>query len=151
MTARARVITFRGKTATLTEWASDTGISKPALINRIRKHGVDRAISGARRRKPQVDDMLIDDVTSYEDDVRCRLIVRHFVGGMTLDQVGMVMAVCRERIRQIEEEALEKLRLGLRIIDAVGEMRAELILRRLRGRGPRHYRQAMHDAKERRL
>ncbi len=50
-----------------------------------------------------------DEVRPYEDDIPCRLLVHRF-GAMTLDEIGQAMGVTRERIRQIEAKALERLR-----------------------------------------
>ena len=146
------IITAHGQSGTLDQWCARLGVSRRTIRSRIDVYGADRALRMTKYGRSTVQfEHSIDDVTPYEEDEECQRIVRDNPDGATLEIIGATMGVCRERIRQIEEEALEKLRLGLRIIEAVGEMRAELILRRLRGRGPNHYRQALHDAKTRRM
>ncbi len=45
----------------------------------------------------------------WEDDVNAQAVVDAFPEGMTLAQVGLCFGLNRERVRQIEYEALRKL------------------------------------------
>lgn len=59
-------------------------------------------------------EVLIDKTTSYEHDIAAQFFVATFHGGATLDSIAEAMGVSRERVRQIQESALEKVRaLGL--------------------------------------
>ena len=51
----------------------------------------------------------VDKETPWEDDLVCQKLVRDNPDGMTLEQVGQVLGLTRERVRQIEEQALRKL------------------------------------------
>ena len=51
----------------------------------------------------------VDEVRSYEDDVPCRLLVARF-GPMTLEEIGQALGITRERVRQIEAKAIERLK-----------------------------------------
>lgn len=52
----------------------------------------------------------LDPFTPWTEDKGCRYIVACHPDGLTLDQVGQLFGVTGERIRQIEEKALRKLR-----------------------------------------
>jgi hypothetical protein len=58
------------------------------------------------------DEPLVDRDTPYEDDVGCQLFVSTFRGGATLDAIAEAFGVSRERVRQIETEAVRKLGAG---------------------------------------
>lgn len=53
----------------------------------------------------------IDATTPFADDAEAQRLVAEHPDGMTLEQVGDVLGVTRERIRQIEAAALKSLRL----------------------------------------
>jgi hypothetical protein len=52
---------------------------------------------------------LLDDVTPFEHDVVARLFVRLHPNGAPLEVIAALFDVTRERIRQIEAQALKKL------------------------------------------
>lgn len=54
-------------------------------------------------------DALIDKDTRYAEDAAAIEFVETHPGGGTLEEVGELMGLTRERIRQIEERALRKL------------------------------------------
>lgn len=56
---------------------------------------------------------IVHPTTRYEDDVVCQLIVSAFPEGLTLEDVGEVLGLSRERIRQIEAGALAQVRRAL--------------------------------------
>ena len=53
---------------------------------------------------------LVDKETPYERDVACQLFVQTFGSSATLDMIAEALGISRERVRQIELEALRKLR-----------------------------------------
>jgi len=59
----------------------------------------------------------IDDVTPYEADFRARVFVSMYPNGATLETVGAMFDVTRERIRQIEQSAIER---SVRACDRLG-------------------------------
>lgn len=48
----------------------------------------------------------------WEDHEEAQALVRENPGGMTLEDIGKAMGITRERVRQIESQALEKLQKG---------------------------------------
>lgn len=52
----------------------------------------------------------MDRITPYERDVAAQLFVAAFPMGATLEMVGDAMGVSRERVRQLESVAFEKVR-----------------------------------------
>lgn len=52
---------------------------------------------------------IIDSHTPYEHDPRAQAFVSAYPDGATLDMVGAMFGVTRERARQIEADALRKL------------------------------------------
>lgn len=56
----------------------------------------------------------VDATTRYEDDPIARRFVVLHPFGATLDEVGAMFGVTRERIRQIEERALQRIAARLR-------------------------------------
>lgn len=54
-------------------------------------------------------EVLVDRTTPYEEDLAARLFVRTFHDGAPLEAIGEAMGISRERVRQIQDEALAKL------------------------------------------
>lgn len=69
-------------------------------------------------------DALIDNDTPWEEDDRAWYVVACHPGGLTLDQLGQLYGVTRERIRQIESSALKTL-------EQIDDGRGAQMLRRL--------------------
>ncbi len=59
---------------------------------------------------PSSGQIRIDSTTPYENDLDCQALVEANPDGMTLEQVGEVLGLTRERVRQIEHAALEKIK-----------------------------------------
>lgn len=79
-----------------------------------------------------------EDATGLEPDaVPDRLIIK---GPLTLEQVGRLLGVSRERVRQIEDKAMRKLLDGLRSIgvNAPGSL-LEVHTDKLRDMGPKSF------------
>lgn len=64
-------------------------------------------------------------------------------GGASLQEIAESLGCCRERVRQIERDALKKFRLGMDLWDLVGEARALFILEMLRSKSVYSYRAAV--------
>ena len=83
--------------ATMSEWAEALpGVSRSRGASRL-KHGWSAldALAGEPR---------------FEADPEARAFVDEHEGGATLEEIGAVLGVTRERVRQIEEAALRKAR-----------------------------------------
>lgn len=111
-----RELTFNGETLTLREWAERTGIRAALLRKRIvtDRWDVERALTAPRRNYPmsckRIRDAVVDLDTPYEQDPIAQAIVRRWPDGLPLEAVGALVGWSRERVRQIEESALRKLR-----------------------------------------
>jgi len=115
MRERHEIVDANGRSQTLTEWAREFGVYPSVLCRRIQRHGVDKALSAdafpvkcITKREgtswwPELDH-------PWEDDPRAQYVVAHHPDGITLDEVGLLLGVTRERVRQIEESALRKLK-----------------------------------------
>lgn len=53
---------------------------------------------------------IVDELTPYADDVLCQLLVSAHPDGMSHEAIGLVIGLSKERVRQIETEALATLR-----------------------------------------
>lgn len=112
---RSVELTFGGRTLTIGQWAEETGLSRPALFGRLyRQWPLEEALTvpatskaKAHRRTPR-----IDSTTPYALDREAQRLVREHPQGMTLDEVGVALGITRERVRQIEHRAVEKLRIA---------------------------------------
>lgn len=62
------------------------------------------------------------------------------------EQIGIAMRLPRERVRQIEQQALVKIRIGFALTELLGRARADVVFEGLRGRGLREWRDALHRA-----
>lgn len=96
----------------------------PRSLDAVLEEGDDRTLMNVlvddRQRPPDADIVdraareQIDDVLEYLDD-RERYIIRLYFGlegeeSMTLEEIGRLMQLTRERVRQLKERALKKLR-----------------------------------------
>lgn len=115
-----RVAAFRGSLMPVVEISKITGMHPESVWYRARK-GLDldatgTAANGGRAARDYHDreqDSLFDDDLPYEHDLRAQIAVALVVARgrpATLEEVGKCMGVCRERARQIENEALRKVR-----------------------------------------
>lgn len=66
---------------------------------------------------------------TFGQDEQARSFVEENVGGATLHEVGLALGVTRERVRQIEEVALRKLRAALRLQGVTLEDVVEVLMR----------------------
>ena len=73
---------------------------------------------------------LIDMRTPYADDDRCWYVVEAHPDGLTLDEIGQLMGVTREWVRQIEERALAHLRARCELAGITGDDVREFLARR---------------------
>jgi hypothetical protein len=86
---------------------------------------VDSNLEGGHRyrgnRRPD-----IDDFTTYDEDDKCWYVTAVHPDGLTLEQVGALQDVTRERIRQIEAKAVRAFKRNAR---AMGLDPGELLRR----------------------
>ncbi len=107
-----------GVSLTISEWSKRTGITRSLLRKRKRKGWSDQETvttpdhtrhAGLRIPigHPQSVSWTRD---TWENDDHAWYVVMHQPDGLTLEQIGAVMGLGFERVRQIEQEALDKLR-----------------------------------------
>lgn len=89
-------------------WSEDRALDTPIGAKPGPVAGYRHARSAFRE---SVAGVSIDATTPYADDVEAQRLVEANPDGMTLEQVGDVLGVTRERVRQIEAGALKSLRL----------------------------------------
>ena len=104
-------VEFRGRSCTLREVSQMTGIH----INTIRKRyeigtQLDAPMYGEPKRKSVVDVPYVDRDTPFEEDEACQQLIREHPNGMRLEQIGEALRCSRERVRQLEAQAIRKLR-----------------------------------------
>lgn len=68
--------------------------------------------------------------------------------GLTLDAIGVALGCSRERVRQLETQALLKLRLAFSLEEMLGPKRAAPLLAKLRGKSLGAFRDAYRAVKE---
>ena len=116
-----KTITAFGETLDLTEWAERTGLSRRTLEERLRRKNwtgeqivtaprFTRSVAVGHGRDGEPREQLVDHMTPWADDDRCWYVVTCHPDGLTLEQVGDMIGVSRERVRQIEEIAFDKLK-----------------------------------------
>lgn len=141
MANTARILEHNGKRQTMAEWAMDIGMTTVGLYHRVKRHGVERALTlPPTLRIVKSAAANIDATLPFEKDRRCVDFVRENPEGATLEAIGDEFGVSREAIRLVEEAALEKMKIGQALVDLVGQESAERILVRLRGKSPMHFR-----------
>lgn len=124
------MITWRGQTKNAKEWGAELGIAPQVLLTRVMRiesgdaaYSLDRAMNpapmqrgwdketGYRKRKPIREEMLqAFDVPYWADDWAWFVVESHIGEGITLDEIGQLYGVTRERIRQYEVSAMRKIR-----------------------------------------
>lgn len=84
----------------------------------------------ASRALPTHPGALIDGTTRYADDPRAQYVVAAHPDGLTLDEIGELLGLTRERVRQIEEQALASLRRRLELAGVTAEDFARFLAER---------------------
>jgi transposase len=115
---REILLTYRGKTLTLGQWAAKRRVPKNTLRTRIEMHGLERAMlippAPRTNRQPYV----TGDCTVDRE--------------ITLSDVADELDVSRERCRQLEAVAMERVRIGVELVEVMGVDLAEELLREMR-------------------
>ncbi len=111
----AQELTYEGDTKPVRDWAKQLGVRPQVIWARLRKgRSPEEALSSPRRRYParivRGRDALIDLDRPFESDPLAQLVVRAYPDGLTLEAVGALVGWSREKVRQVEEAALRKLR-----------------------------------------
>ena len=75
----------------------------------------DRLIAELKRRISRINIRLDEQILDWLDDREKEIVLRRIVNGKTLQQTGNKFGLTRERIRQIEANALRKLRRAVQI------------------------------------
>jgi hypothetical protein len=131
------LVTYNGVTRPVSDWARYLGIGRTTMWKRLHRFPLDVAMTMPRRSssKPVVEHegSLVDGRRRFADDQHAVSAVLCKPDGMEHHEIGDLVGVGRERIRQIEEAALRKLRVGMRLIDLLGVDKAESILNELTG------------------
>lgn len=107
-------LTVGAVTRSVVEWAQIAGVRYETIVTRMRagKSGEEcisrkKLGTGGSASVPRY---MHDIDKPYREDVESQLFVNHFNEGATLEQIGDFFGISRERIRQIEDSALRKLR-----------------------------------------
>ena len=123
------MISWNGKTQSAREWSAEIGhgLSPQAIINRVRRvergqagYDIDRAMNPKplprglngppmTKAEPVRAEMRDAQHTPYCDDDWAWYVVHSHPEGLTLEQIGDLYGLSRERVRQIEEDAVRKI------------------------------------------
>lgn len=115
---RGRSVTAFGETRTLRAWANEANISPSVLRRRLEHLPAEVAIqlpAWARVNfdaKPGAPSSWTWEILDYAQDPWAQSFVRRHPGGASLEEVGDALGLVRERVRQVEEIAMRKVRLG---------------------------------------
>lgn len=131
---RQRMITAYGETRSISEWSRVLGMSKSTIARRLLACATpEEALSC------EYEDELWPgaNTLSWKDDVTAQLMLAH-KGPMQLDFIGACLGVSKQRVSQIEQEALRKLRRaaekrylledGQQCKDALWRMRCQILV-----------------------
>lgn len=126
-----------GERLSIPAWARVTGLSINAVRRRLRLFPPEIALllpvaaHADPNAKPGAPRSWTWELLLYEDDCYAQRFVEAHPHGATLDEVGDALGIVRERVRQIEEQALEKLGAGrqakrlARLLKDLGAARGE--------------------------
>jgi len=122
------MISWNGKTQSARAWSAEFGyrVSAQAILDRVGRvergeagYDLDRAMNPARlprgwngpriRAEPVREEMRDAQHTPYAEDDWAWYVVQAHPDGLTLDQIGELYGLSRERVRQIEEDAVRKI------------------------------------------
>lgn len=74
----------------------------------------------------------IDPHTRYEDDLRCQAVVSAHPDGINNDQIGQLLGISRERVRQILDGAIARLRKRCELAGITEDEVRDMLARRAR-------------------
>lgn len=144
-----RRLSARGVSMTVSQWSKATGLTRSLIRARKRKgfSDVDAVTIPAMTRHSRLGipdghpDSVNWDRDEWENDDYAWYVVQHHPEGLSLEQIGAVMGLSDERVRQIIEEALDKLRQHPEIKAELAERdeeNASAMLARLVAKGELH-------------
>lgn len=116
------MVTAFGRTMPLQWWAHEYGISPRVIAKRLADGGWTSEQAVTCHRRAETNELWPGaNRLRYEDDRMMQLVVNE-LAPLTLEQIGLILGYNRERIRQIERDALAKLR------EAMGDEEREVLL-----------------------
>lgn len=111
-----RMVEAFGERRSLHEWCALVELSAPVLAARLTRFSPELALilPPYARVDPQAQPgepaAWTWELLDWEDDIWARRFVAEHAGGASLDEVAAAIGIVRERVRQVEEAALRKVR-----------------------------------------
>lgn len=102
-----RLITHDGFTGSIADWAKRLGMPYYVLERRLQTCPLHVALTARRAVRSEM--WPGANHTRWDDDPVARAVVHEFAA-LSLETCGHILGLSRERVRQVEVEALEKLR-----------------------------------------
>lgn len=115
--AHVRRLRVNGERLTISQWSRRTGLTKSLIRARKRKGWTDReavttpdCVRHANLRIPDGHPGSVSwNRDAWEEDHHAWYVVACHPDGLTLEEVGAVMGLSDERVRQIQDDAIAKL------------------------------------------
>lgn len=106
------LVTAFGRVQSIGAWARETGINRYVIAQRLAK-GIDPEEALSVKKACELREAWEGaNALPFDADAMCQAIVAR-CSPLTLETVGAILGLTRERVRQIEEVALRKFAIGL--------------------------------------